>query len=408
MPKRIAIDLRPLQIGHENRGIGMVIKSVLNTLRDTKNTYVFYMFDSSNPLEDMNIDVLIDHYQIVRTPTLNTSIKSPSDAIDAFKLSMHSFPELRNLNVDVFIQFDPSLGIPRGNGIKTICVAYDLIPLIFRHEYLPTASDILRQSMSKKAKLKGLVRAFYYNARYRRFCEVYRDCTAIVSISEATKRSFLELLRVPESQVHTLPLAPVANYADAVELTASESTLGKPYLFYIGGTDSRKHVEDLIYTFNVIRSRGHDIALLLAGNELRTVKTIPSVKAREAIMTSPYRDDIHLRGFVTDQEKYSLYHGALAFLFTSAYEGFGLPLVEAAASRCPVVSYHNSAIPESIGDAALLVETRNYVAAAKAVISLFDEDLRAAMIEKGVVKTQEYSWAKFSAGLMRLVDQSTR
>jgi hypothetical protein len=95
MPRTIAFDLRPLQIGHENRGIGMVIKSILVNLEDNENTYLFYIFDKSNPLKEAGITPRLKHYEMVETPSLKTVVGSPKDIIAAVKLAYHKFRALK-------------------------------------------------------------------------------------------------------------------------------------------------------------------------------------------------------------------------------------------------------------------------------------------------------------------------
>ena len=401
MTKVIAFDLRPLQIGHQNRGIGMVIRSILENLEDSKNNYLFYMFDSSNPITDLGIKTNVQ-YTIVSTPSLKTIVDTPKDAIDAYKLAFHSFNSLRAYNPDVFLQFDFALGVPSWKRVKTFSIAYDLIPLIMRNEYLPSVKTVWHQSHGKKAKLKAIMRSLFYTARYKKYYMNYKKSDEIISISEATKHSFVEMLHIEAKKIHSLPLAPVAS-TDTVDTSIADS-VNKPFVFYIGGTDSRKHVEDVIHTYNIARGRGHDIALVLAGNEFKDITKLPNIKARNVILNSPYRDDIHLVGFVDDAQKNGLYKGATAFLFMSSYEGFGLPVVEAAKAGCPVITYSNSSIPEAMGDSGILVETGNYTAAANALSALLSDDInRNELIKKGIANAKKYSWKTYTQSLLDIL-----
>jgi glycosyltransferase involved in cell wall biosynthesis len=277
-----------------------------------------------------------------------------------------------------------------------------LIPLILKNEYLPGVTSAWNQANGKKAKAKAVIRSVFYTLKYKKYYSNYKASDQIISISEATKQSFIERLGINSEKIRTLPLAPVSS-TNRVDASISKTIL-KPYLFYIGGTDSRKRVEEIVYAFNIMKGRGHDISLVLAGNEFKKLTMLPSVVTRNAILDSPYRKDIHLVGFVTDAEKAGLYKNAAAFLFTSAYEGFGLPVVEAAAAGCPVVAYSNSSIPEAIGDAALLVETGDYTAAANAAISLLDATSRDKIVERGIKQTKKYSWEKFTASFLGLLN----
>lgn len=394
MPKTIAFDLRPLQIGHQNRGIGMVVRNIIENLEDTENSYIFYCFDSSNPIEDLKIKVAFQ-YEIVTTPQVTIEVRKPSDLITTFGLLYHSFRPLRHIGIDTFVQFDHNLGLPKFHRTKTVVIAYDLIPLIFRNKYLPRPWFAFTHSSGKKARVAAFLRAAYYTIKSHVAYKNYHKADSVVAISETVKQSFVDILGVDGKKIS------VAQLAAASEATGFDDKILKKhklqdaqYIIYIGGTDSRKCVADIVHAFNITNGRGGNLKLVLAGNEFKKVTDIPDVDARNAILESPYKDQIILAGFVSDKEKNSLYKHAHAFVLTSLYEGFGLPVVEAQAKDCPVIAYDNSAVAETAKDSALLVESGNYTKIAEAISILQDENARNAIIEKGAKNAQEYSWIK--------------
>lgn len=389
----ICFDLRPLQIGHQNRGIGMHIKSLLESLPDDGSIlFSYYHFSESNPITSQNIKT--PRGEMIATAPRSLAIKKPSDVIDSYKVARHRFNELRRKGITVFVQFDASLGLPRIHGIKTVAIAYDLIPLIMPNQYLPTISHSLSHSIGFKQKLRATMRSAYYRQKYNRIYRTIKRADLILSISEATRQSFIELLHIKENHIKTLYLAAV-DFGESDDNSVVKR-LSKPYIFYIGGTDFRKRVTDVVRIFNLLRSRGYDLKLVLAGNEFKDVKSLPDIKARHAITMSPYKDDIVLAGFVTDQQKRSLYVHAQAFVFTTAYEGFGLPILEAMSNKCPVVCYNNSSLPEVAGNGAILVDDGNYVAAAKEVARLIEsKQLREDMKKRGLKQSQKFSWHRY-------------
>lgn len=396
--KTICFDLRALQIGHEKRGIGMYLRSVLENMPSDDNKYLFYCFDKSNPIEALNIKLNIN-YEIVKTPSLNTILSSPLRVLDIIKLINHRFRPLKKYRPDVFVQFDFTLGIPKWKNTKTVVIGHDLIPLIQKNEYLPSA--LYAWAHSDK-KLRASLRAIYYRAKYGFHYRVYKKADVVVCISAFTAGIFESVLGINSEKLIAIPLAPVLS-TDQPDNSLS-SKLVRPYILYVGGADGRKNVQDIVRAFNIVRGRGLDVQLVLAGYDFQDLNKMTDVVPREAITNSPYRSDIVLFGFVTGAEKLGLYKSAWAFVSASSYEGFGLSIVEAMSASCPVISYNNSSIPETAGDAALLVDTGDYVGIANALIRLEDELTRQEIVKLGLEQAKKYTWSQHVYSLRKVLE----
>lgn len=404
MTKTICFDLRCLQMGHESRGIGMHVKNLLENLPKSNDFhYSIYAFDTNDPIRTLGIKMQAP-YDIIQTPAVKKSIDSPQDFLQLTKIIWHRYTPLRSTPPMVFVQFDFMLGIPKLKQTRTVLFAYDLIPLIFKDEYLPSIRIATKQVHGTLKKTKRAIRSLYYRWRYRIHYKNFDKADLVLSISENTKKSLIDMLNINPQKIQTVPLAPSLGHDRAAypkELPKNTS----PFIFYIGGTDLRKRVIDLIKAFEIIKSKGSPLSLVLVGKEFAKVEKIPNEALKQAIATSPFRDSIYTLGYVTDSEKVWLYAHATAFVFPTAYEGFGLPVLEAMASNCPVITYDNSSISEVAGDAAVLVKTGDYSALANAIESIDDKALRQRLIAAGKKQVPKYTWEHHAKVLLDAVNR---
>ena len=163
-------------------------------------------------------------------------------------------------------------------------------------------------------------------------------------------------------------------------------------------------MSDLIKAFDTVRTTS-DIELILAGKEFAKPKKIPSGAILDALASTPNREYIHTLGYVDDGEKLWLYKNAIAFVFPTAYEGFGLPVIEALQHGCPVISYNNSSIPEVAGDAVRLVPTGDVRLLAKDISDVIShEEVREKMIKIGYTQSKNYTWENYMKNFYREIN----
>lgn len=113
-------------------------------------------------------------------------------------------------------------------------------------------------------------------------------------------------------------------------------------------------------------------------------------------------------GFVPDEDLAALYRGAVALVFPSLYEGFGIPLLEAMCSGCPVITTNWGAMKEVVNGAALLVDSRDPKAIANAVESLLDSpELRADLVRRGKERARDFSWNRTARETLAILEGAT-
>ena len=210
--------------------------------------------------------------------------------------------------------------------------------------------------------------------------------------SHAVADEVVELLGADPDRV-----VPIASGVPMAEATAVATSTG-PYLCAVGTVEPRKDHVLLVRAFDAVAGDHPDLRLVIAGPDGWGAEQLAA-----AVDASPYRSRIERRGWVPEHERAALVAGSLAFVFPSVYEGFGYPPLEAMAAGVPVVATSAGALPEVLGDAALLVAPGYVDALAGAITRVIDDGaLRERLIASGKMRAARYSWSSFARGLVEL------
>jgi glycosyltransferase involved in cell wall biosynthesis len=111
-------------------------------------------------------------------------------------------------------------------------------------------------------------------------------------------------------------------------------------------------------------------------------------------------------GYIAEVDKPALLSGALAYVFPSLYEGFGLPVLEAMACGAPVLTSNCSSLPEVAGQAALLVNPHDTAQMGEDLVRMItDADLRHQLIERGYRQIQQFSWDKAAEQVIEILER---
>jgi glycosyltransferase involved in cell wall biosynthesis len=164
-----------------------------------------------------------------------------------------------------------------------------------------------------------------------------------------------------------------------------------PYILVPGGLHYRKNADAVLKVAALLSSELPDYRLVVAGHCDQ-----PYIRRAAALGSK-----LLLTRFVDDEALCSLYHGARAVWFPSKYEGFGVPILEAMACGTPVVASDVTAIPETAGDAAILIRPDavcRHLEALKTVCQ--DEPLRAHLIARGHARAKHFTWSSSAAKLI--------
>lgn len=173
------------------------------------------------------------------------------------------------------------------------------------------------------------------------------------------------------------------------------------YIFFLGNTDPKKNTSRTLSAFaKYIKetAQANRATLLIADLDKDIVYEI--LKANDIEFVKPY---IKIAGYIQNTDLPFIYSGAKLFLYTSLRESFGIPILEAMACGCPIITSNTSAIPEIAGTGALLVDPFSVEDIAKMIEQLFsNSDLAQKQIEYGLERVKNFSWTNTAKELMAL------
>ena len=219
-----------------------------------------------------------------------------------------------------------------------------------------------------------------------------------ISVSETTKNEFLNIFpSINQEQVAVIPLG-LGNEFRRIEKQVVKEFLYKkfdityPYLLYVGGIEPRKNIKGIIQSFNSISNYFNDLKLILVG-----AQNINNLYINDVIYEFKLHTKVKImKSLPQDKDDLPvLYNGAECFIFPSFSEGWTSPPLESMACGTPVVTSNVSSLPETVGDAALLVNPNQYEEIGEAIKTILtDSDLKTALINKGIKRASQFTWEK--------------
>lgn len=400
----IGIDLRPLQTGDKYRGVGEVVKQTTSRIlslakedKSNKVSFVFYEYDQSDdPKKLIDIPKGLD-YEVCLQPA------PPEDGEHSARRAKQDLRSMFGRSIkgankcDVFLQFNYTLGVPAGP--RTVLVKHDIIPYVFWDQYFsPTLQHV------RNAKPRTAAKSFYKNFTFMQVLRrALKQADEIVTVSSHTKEDLQKHFGVKERKMQAVPLG-VSLKPSKTHTKSKVNMPTKPYLLFLGGIDARRRaVDDIVAAFNNLKAQGHDIQLVLAGENFQAPTEIPVETVRNAVLKSSYKNDIITIGYIDDATKQTLFKGALAFVFPTHYEGFGIPVLEAMLMDCPVVAYKNSSIPEVGGEHVYYANNWQGIKGQVEVLLAQTKQDRAKSVSRAKAHAKEFTWDKTAQGIYQIL-----
>jgi glycosyltransferase involved in cell wall biosynthesis len=343
---RVAIDVSPLETGHKVRGVGFYLTHLKSALLKyfPQNDYVFFQRGEKLPK-----DVKVVH----------------------------------------FPYFEPFfLALPIYKRFKTVVTVHDLTPIVFPEAFPKGIKGEIKWQMQKFA---------------------LKRANAVITDSKSSKKDIQKYAGVKESKIHVVYLAAGEGFKK-LEDGSWKQEIGKKYglpekfALYVGDVTWNKNLPRLVDAVKKTR-----IPLVMVGKSLVSEdydKTNPwnadLNRVNELTKDDP---NIFKLGFVSDEELVQIYNLATVFVMPSLYEGFGLPILEAMACGCPVITSKEGSLAEVVGDAAFYVDAYDMDSIAEGINKVFnDEVLRKELSKKGLENTQRFSWKNTASQTLKIYE----
>ena len=366
---KIGIMLRHL--GKQAGGIGTYTNNLLDQIVsiDTTNEYLF-MYDNEEFLGSY-----------AQTPSVEEIVVKSRSKLSWDQLAVPAIAKLHKLD----LIFNPKMSVPLFTDVKSVFVFHGADWLIFPQNY-----------------------PMYDRVYHKMFASLYcKKATAVISVSEDASQHIAESMKLGPNKLKTVYHAASERFRPIEEEEHMEGVrrkykLPQHFILYLGQIYPMKNVGGIIEAYSKIR---HKIPhkLVIVGKP-----THKSQKDLGLIDKYGLQEDVILTGFVPDGDVPAFYNLADLFVFPSFYEGFGIPMLEAMACGCPVVTSNQGAQKEIAGGAAMLVDPYQTDDIAKGVIDVLSDDvMRQELIQKGFERAKSFTWRRTAERTLEVLEAAS-
>ncbi len=361
----IAVDAR-YGLRSPRRGVGEYVYQVMKALKDRDRPYDLVLYGDASH-DAATVAEMRQWYEV-------RIVKAPN----FFLWEQSAFPRA-------------SAAADLVHGTANIAPLWGSVPQIL------TIHDVIEwhrgRDFPSKIPMRHHLSRFYRMNALKRLAPRARE---ILTVSHHAKADILEVLGVDPDRIQVSPLA--GKYP--IRQEPRTQTGGEPrYLLTLGALDPRKNLVAVLRGFAAVK--GHDLVLRVVGVEERG-------RAALAALVKSYglESRVQVESMVSDTVLQGLYRDALAFIYLSRYEGFGLPLLEAMSQGCPVIYANESSLPEVAGPAGVACSPHDKGAIAAEILRLADDpDYRWDQQWAGLRRARDFSWdltaVKTHEGYMR-------
>ena len=311
-------------------------------------------------------------------------IKKDDFLINSFNFRKASRKKLLSHDLLHYPYFDPFFPtLPLSEAKPTIVTVHDLIPLKFPRHF----------PRGIRGEIKWQRQKFSLNAK-----------TAIITDSQTSKKDIYEITGFDQQKIHVVYLAPDEEFKvlekEKLPPIAKKYKLPRNYILYVGDLNWNKNLPGLINSFYGLKKT--DDSLVIVGKAFLNKNLAERIALVKLIKKLNISSKVKFLGFIPTKDLAAVYNLAEVYCQPSFYEGFGLPVLEAMACGCPVVSSNTSSLSEIVGEAVLLVSPRTEEIAKGLKEVIQNKELQKKLINKGLRQASKFSWEKTASQTLEI------
>lgn len=382
---KIGIDIRVLQTPILHSGIGIYTYNLVkNLLQIKRSNIVLYTFEKGEKSKGQKGERSVS--QDIRFDSFNPEVVGlPRHR--RHNWFFQQFPRFK-VKTDVFhipMVFGPSreIVLPAFPPPNTVVTVHDLIPLHFDDAW----SVYLRNTKDFRLQLRGIKRV-----------------KRIIAVSKTTKDDLTRTLGVEDDKIEVIYegvdtelFKPLPDKRSLREYLEERFNIEGRFLLCVG-TGANKNLSSVVESFCKLQERG--LQLVIVGNRENLAKDV--VKAAASAKGIIFAEVVNASDLCI------LYNCAELLLFVSIMEGFGLPVLEAFACGCPVLTSNTSALPEVAGDAAVLVSPTDVEGITERTREILnDGELRKSLTVKGLERAEKFTWRRCAEETLKVYREVT-
>ncbi|MBQ4547986.1 MAG: glycosyltransferase family 4 protein [Bacteroidales bacterium] len=368
---KIAVNTR-LLLKDKLEGIGWVAYECLRRMVKLHPEVEFYFIFDRKPDERF---IFADN---VKPVVLFPQARHPFLYIAFFEFAVARF--LRKLKPDLYLSTDGYLSLR--SKTKQIAVFHDL-----NFEHFP-------QDFPK-------IHLWHYKKYFPKYA---KKADRIITVSEFSKKDICECYGINPEKIEVAYnganeiFSPIGE--DVKINIRNQYSEGKPYFMFVGSLHPRKNLARLFTAFDLFKKKNdNDIKLVIVGNKKWWTEPI-----KNAYDAMTHKDDVIFVGRLSAEDLRFVTAAALASVYVSYFEGFGIPIVEAFKCDTPVITSNVTSMPEVAADAALLVDPFSVESIADAMEKVLDEEVRNELIENGRRRREDFSWDKAAEKWWKVIE----